>query len=267
MALAHVHWYSQTLAKMVATSVILPDVGSGPFATFYLLHGLSDDHTAWLRRSRIEWYVRELPLIVVLPDGGRCFYTDNADGPAYGAFFAQELPDFIERTFPAHRDRAGRCIGGLSMGGYGALRLALAHPDRYASANSHSGALLAWRFDPAQTVLSLDEHRRIFGADLADGTAHDLLTLAKRARGSGYPLPRLLIDCGTEDHLLPSSRMLTAKLKELGVPHEYHEHSGAHEWDYWNEHVRDAIAFHTNEPAIRSRPVLRPEPGPKVPEH
>src|SRR6516162_446862 len=132
MPLAHVHWYSQSLSKMVETAVILPEVGGGPFATFYLLHGLSDDHTAWLRRSRIEWYVRELPLIVVMPDGGRCFYTDNADGPAYGAFFAQELPNFIERTFPACRDRAGRCIGGLSMGGYGALRLALAHPDRYA---------------------------------------------------------------------------------------------------------------------------------------
>jgi S-formylglutathione hydrolase FrmB len=244
MALAHVHWYSQSLSKMVATAVILPEVGRGPFATFYLLHGLSDDHTAWLRRSRIEWHARELPLIVVMADGGRCFYTDNADGPAYGTFFAQELPDFIERTFPARRDRAGRCVGGLSMGGYGALRLALAHPDRYASANSHSGALLAWRFDPEQTVLTPDEHRLIFGAPNADGTPHDLLALAERARDSGKQLPRLLIDCGTEDHLLPSNRALTVALKGLGVAHEYAEYPGAHEWDYWNEHVRDALAFH-----------------------
>jgi S-formylglutathione hydrolase FrmB len=250
---------------MVETAVILPEVGGGPFATFYLLHGLSDDHTAWLRRSRIEWYVRELPLIVVMADGGRCFYTDNADGPACGTFFAQELPDFVERTFPASRDRAGRCIGGLSMGGYGALRLALAHPHRYASANSHSGALLAWRFDPQQTVLTPDEHRRIFGAPNADGSEHDLLTLARRARDSGKSIPRLLIDCGTEDHLLPSSRAFTAALKELGVPHEYNEHPGAHEWDYWDMHVRDALAFHMRSD-IRSRPVRRPETGPKVPE-
>src|SRR5438105_9695563 len=69
MSLAEINWFSQTLEKMVATSVILPDVGKPPFATYYLLHGLSDDHTAWRRRSRIEWYVRELPLIVVMADG------------------------------------------------------------------------------------------------------------------------------------------------------------------------------------------------------
>src|SRR5437764_9215273 len=154
MSLAEINSFSQTLEKMVATSVILPDVGKPPFATYYLLHGLSDDHTAWRRRSRIEWYVRELPLIVVMADGARNFYTDNADGPAYAQFFARELPAFIERTCPARPDRAARCIGGLSMGGYGALRLALGFPDRFISANSHSGALLNWRFDPKLTALS-----------------------------------------------------------------------------------------------------------------
>src|SRR5947208_5810022 len=68
MSLCEVHWKSEVLRKQVGTYVILPDVGRPPFPTFYLLHGLSDDHTAWLRRTRIEWYVRELPLIVVMPD-------------------------------------------------------------------------------------------------------------------------------------------------------------------------------------------------------
>src|SRR5258708_31961358 len=124
MAIAHVNWFSETLAKMVGMNVILPEAGAGPFATFYLLHGLSDDYTAWQRRTRIEWYVRDLPLIVVMPDGGRGFYTDNAAGPAYATFMAEELPAFIERTFPAPTHRGGPFVGGLSMGRHGPLRLA-----------------------------------------------------------------------------------------------------------------------------------------------
>ena len=245
MALAQLQWFSQTLQKMVSTSAILPETGSGPFATFYLLHGLSDDQSAWLRRTRIEWYVRDLPLIVVMADGGRNFYTDNADGPAYARFFAEELPAFVERTFPARVDRIGRCVGGLSMGGYGALRLALGYPERFASANSHSGALLAWRYDPALTSLSKDEHRRIFGAK-AEGSAHDLLALAARAKRR-RKLPKLRIDCGTEDSLLGTNRSFAGTLRKLHIAHEYAVFPGAHDWDYWDLHVREAIAFHAKE--------------------
>ena len=83
MSLCEVHWKSEVLRKQLGAYVILPDVGRPPFATFYLLHGLSDDHTTWLRRTRVEWYVRELPLIVVMPDGGRGLYTNNAGGPPF----------------------------------------------------------------------------------------------------------------------------------------------------------------------------------------
>src|SRR5262245_25051271 len=101
MALCEVHFFSEILRKQVAMNVIVPDRGSGPFATFYLLHGMSDDYTTWHRRTRIEWYVRELPLIVVMPDGFRGFYTDNEDGPPYARFFAEELLAFVERILPA----------------------------------------------------------------------------------------------------------------------------------------------------------------------
>jgi putative tributyrin esterase len=254
MSLAHLNWFSQTLGKMVETSVILPETGAGPFPTLYLLHGLSDDHTAWLRRSRLEWYCRDLPLIVAMADGHRNFYTDNADGPAYATFFAVELPAFIERTFHARTERAGRCAGGLSMGGYGALRLALGYPDRYASAHSHSGALFAWRYDENRTTLTPDEHRRIFGRPSADGSSHDLLALAILARDSGIPVPKLRIDCGTDDFLLPVNSAFTAELRRLNIAHEYAEHSGAHDWDYWDLHIRDALRFHLQSTSSNSRP-------------
>ena len=245
MSLCEVHWSSSVLEKKLGTFVILPDAGSPPFATYYLLHGLSDDHTVWLRRTRIEWYVRELPLIVVMPDGFRGFYTDNADGPAYAKYMAEELVQFVERNFPARRERESRCVGGLSMGGYGALRLALGYPLLFASANSHSGALMhGSRSGPRPDgPLTPAEFRRIFG-DNAPGSGHDLVALARRAKESGQALPRMLVDCGTEDVLVDDNRLFHRELERAGVPHEYREHPGAHTWDYWDEHVRDALEFH-----------------------
>jgi S-formylglutathione hydrolase FrmB len=245
MSLLQVHWRSDVLAQKVTMNVILPDQGEGPFATFYLLHGLSDDYSVWLRRTGIERYVEGLPLIVVMPDGHRSFYTDMHDGPQYGKYMAYEIPAFVERNFPARRDRAGRCIGGLSMGGYGALRLALAHPDRYASVTSHSGALMAGRQEKPREggPLSLAEARRIFG-HRPRGTDHDLVYLAEKAKEAGTPLPAIRIDCGHDDFLLSDNREIHAELDRVGVAHEYEEFPGAHNWAYWDLHVLDAIEFH-----------------------
>src|SRR5579863_8718039 len=117
MALCEVYWQSSVLKQKLAMNVILPEQGEGPFQTLYLLHGLSDDHATWIRRTRIEWYVRDLPLIVVMPDGFRGWYTDNDKGPAYGRYIGEEVVEFVERHFPARRGRDARHIGGLSMGG------------------------------------------------------------------------------------------------------------------------------------------------------
>jgi S-formylglutathione hydrolase FrmB len=247
MALCDVHWSSDVLAKKLGMYVILPEAGTPPFATYYLLHGLSDDYTVWLRRTRIEWYVREMPLIVVMPDGFRGFYTDNAEGPAYARHMAEEMVGFVERNFPARRSRDARAIGGLSMGGYGALRLAMAHPELFASANSHSGALMHGGRDGPRPdgPLSPEEFRRVFGIR-PQGTDHDLVALAQRLKEGGRPLPRMLLDCGTDDFLLEDNRTFHRELQRLAVPHEYREFPGAHTWDYWDEHVRDALDFHLN---------------------
>ncbi|MBN2452554.1 MAG: esterase family protein [Lentisphaeria bacterium] len=242
MAFAQMQWRSEVLGKQVGMAVILPDVGVPPFPVFYLLHGLSDDYTIWHRRTRIEWYVRDLPLIVVMPDGFRGFYTDNAQGPDYATYMAVELPALVQRFLPARTDRGGRCIGGLSMGGYGALRLALGYPERYVSANSHSGALLFGHRNPDPQDARAPEFLRITGPNPA-GSTHDLLTLARRCGERGM-LPALRIDCGTEDFLLPANREFLAFLKAEGIAHEYAEFPGAHTWDYWDTHVQEALAFH-----------------------
>ena len=242
MAFLHASFFSRVLEKEVGVNLLVPEGRSGPFPVFYLLHGLSDDYSAWQRRTRIEWYVRNLPLIVVMPDGFRSFYTDAHAGPAYARYMLEDVLGFIEQTFPVIRRRSGRCIGGLSMGGYGSLRLALARPDLFASATSHSGAFhVISRFPP--TVIKEEEVNRIFGSNPA-GSAHDLLDWVRKHRRSGARLPRLRLDCGTADARLGENRKFHARLSALGVAHEYEEYPGGHDWDYWDARVQEALAFH-----------------------
>lgn len=227
-------------------NVILPDHGKPPFATLYLLHGLSDDHMRWLQQTSIERYVERLPLIVVMPDGGRGFYTCHNAGHDYARYIAHDCVQYVERNFPARSRRASRCIGGLSMGGYGALRVALGYPDLFVSAHSHSGALMiGTRKRKNENPLDEWEFNAIFGKNPA-GTDHDLLHLAQNAMTAGY-LPKLRIDCGDEDFLLDANRAFTRQLDELGIAHEYEEFSGGHNWAYWDEHIQDALAFHAKQ--------------------
>ncbi len=260
MPWAEVHWRSEVLQKQTTMQVLLPRVSRPPFPVIYLLHGLSDDSTMWLRHTRLEWYVRELPLMIVLPDGYRGFYTDNEEGPAYAKHLGRELVDFVDRNFQTRAGRAGRAIGGLSMGGYGALRLGLGYPDRFCSVNSHSGAVgrTGADFSPEAVRAGkhkdkskefIDELRRVFG-EKPIGTKHDILELAMKAQAKNL-LPQLLLDCGRNDFLLEDNREFHRTLMENGLPHEYHEHRGTHDWDYWDRHVQYAIKFHCHNLGVK----------------
>lgn len=225
-------------------NVILPDrhESQGPFPVFYLLHGLSDDHTIWSRRTSIERYVDGLPLIVIMPDGGRGFFCDAHQGAAYESHIVKDVIGFTDRFFNTIPSRHGRAIGGLSMGGYGAIKLALKFPDLFCSATSHSGVLaLASRPDHPE------ELTRILGPSYAGGK-DDVFALADAIPREATPAIRF--DCGTEDDLLPDSRFFHERLVALGIPHEYEEFPGGHSWDYWDAHVKEAIAFHARSLGI-----------------
>lgn len=252
MALTELRFFSPTLGKHVNALVILPDTGKPPFATFYLLHGLSDDYSIWQRRTRIESYVEGLPLAVVMPDGFRGAYTNANVGPAYATYMTQDLIGTVERHFNVKKTRSARCIGGLSMGGYGALRLALGYPDLFCSCNSHSGALM-WGSMPIAKTRSgpqQSEFELIFGKN-PKNSEHDLTKLARDCQ-KAKKLPKIRLDCGTEDFLLQQNRDFTAYLDKIKVAHEYAEYSGSHTWDYWDLHVREAIAFHAKNLKLKS---------------
>jgi len=240
MAYCEIKFKSVTLQKAMGMQVLLPQVDvPGPYPVFYLLHGLSDDYSIWQRHTRIEWYVRELPLIVVMPDGGRSFYCDAVQGPAWESYFMNDLIGFIDRFFPTVAAREGRVIGGLSMGGYGAFKLALSHPDKFCSAVSHSGALGIARGLPRDELQP--ELDRIFGPD-PKGGPNDLFALAEKRTPAD--LPALRFDCGVDDFLIEHNRDFHQHLTRLDLPHEYAEFPGEHTWDYWDEHVQQALAFH-----------------------
>ncbi len=242
MALCEFHLnQDNALEKMTAFTAIVPDDAPGPFPALYLLHGLSDDHTAWARRTSLERYVQGLPLIVVMPNGERSFYTNSQANPkaAFETYLTRDLVGFVDRTFRTIPSREGRVIARLSMGGYGALKLALKHPDLFRAAVSHSGAVgFGGRaFDPGS------EWAAIMG-ESPSGGPNDIFALAEtidRAK-----LPALRLDCGVDDFLIEENRALHTRLTALGIPHEYEEPPGEHNWAYWDRHILDTLKFFCN---------------------
>jgi putative tributyrin esterase len=169
-----------------------------------------------------------------------------ASGPQYWTFVSEELPLLMRDVFPLSAKREETFAAGLSMGGYGALRLALAKPDRFAAAASLSGALDVARAcrtagHPGSRIDGT-EIASIFGPELRpDGTDADLWHLAKQvAKGSG-PRPRLLLACGTEDGLLEENRRFRNHLDSLGYENDYSEGPGEHEWGYWDAQIQRVI--------------------------
>jgi len=243
MAFATIQYHSRSLQKASAFTIIFPDDPSipPPWSTFYLLHGLSDDHTIWTRRTSIERYVAGLPLVVVMPDGGRGWYTNAVEGYKYEDDLITDVVGLVERAFPVKAEREGRAIGGLSMGGYGAVKLGLKHHEMFASVTSHSGALGILRADASNDKELSPEFERIFGKEPRGGPEDPFAIIEKIDHGR---IPALRIDCGTEDFLLDQNRAFHTFLEERRVPHEYQEFPGSHSWAYWDEHVQEAIAFH-----------------------
>ena len=133
---------SDSLNRNTTVSVILPEKPRESFKTLYLLHGLSDDHRAWLIRSGIVRYARKYDVAVVMPDAARSWYADTATGEKYFTLITEELPTLCRGYFAGmSARREDNFIAGLSMGGYGALKAALTYPERYAGCASLSGSL------------------------------------------------------------------------------------------------------------------------------
>lgn len=257
MALITCDFFSDALELNVTIRVILPQPTathahhfpegmdqSPPHPTLYLLHGLGDNSSAWTRQTSIERYVWKKNLAVVMPEVHRSFYADMVMGNKYWTFITEELPTVCQRFFPLSDKREDTFAAGLSMGGYGAFKWALAHPERIAAAASLSGAL-----DRTQRVVSTDkmtdELVHVFGGPEAyRGSINDLLHLATQLADSDRPRPALYQCCGTEDFVYPENISFRDHLRDAGIKSTYHEHDGeVHEWGYWDRMIQDVIEW------------------------
>jgi S-formylglutathione hydrolase FrmB len=241
MAFCELHYRSNALEKSISADVILPENQSGPFYTLYLLHGLSDDHTIWQRKTSIERYVEGLPLIVVMPDSGRGFYTDAQAGMAWETSIIRDLVGYVDTMFHTIPERKGRCLAGLSMGGYGAMKFGLKYPGMFSSTASHSGAL-SWGHYPLTDDEKYSQEFKMVIGEHPEGGPNDLYSLAAACPPETRPAIR--IDCGKEDFLIERNREFHEYLLKIGIQHEYAEFPGEHTWEYWDAHIQETIAFH-----------------------
>lgn len=253
MAWIDFHFRSEILGLNCSAHLIVPQSLGSPagdpqrkYPTLYLLHGLTDDHTSWLRWSSIERYATKRNLAVVMPAVGRSFYQNMHAGPRYWTFVSEELPRICQAFFPLATERENRFAAGLSMGGYGAMRLGLACPEKFAAVASLSGALdLARRLREAGrdgALLNRPEYIGAFGPDLAcTGTETDLFFLAEKGQQSGQAMPQIYLGCGMEDPLIGETRAFRQHLDSLSWAVTYREASGAHDWGYWDGEIQRVV--------------------------
>lgn len=254
MALIHCNFFSDTLRICTSMDVILPQPpgmqaagGRAPrkrIPTLWLLHGLSDDQTIWQRRTSIERYAAPLNLAVVMPNGFRGFYTDMAHGYQYWTHLSEEIPRLARAFFPLSEAREDNFVAGLSMGGYGAFKLALRRPEMFAAAASLSGALdIAWTAAKAKPdPLRMLEMRDIFGpVGAIAGSDNDLLALARKLAKSKGPKPALYQCCGTEDGLYPANQRFREHARSLGLDLTYEEGTGGHDWGFWDQWIQRVL--------------------------
>jgi len=255
MALIHCDFFSEALGISTSMYVILPQKSykqnkshqpsqstafDDKYPTLYLLHGQSDDHTIWLRRTSIERYVANLNLAVVMPAVNRSFYTDMAQGAAYWTFVNEELPEIVQSLFPLSAQREDTFVAGLSMGGYGAFKMALRSPERFAAGASLSGAPDIVRI----AMNGSSEHRAIFGEpESVKGSDNDLFHLAERVAASNGPKPLLYQCCGTEDFLYEDNRRFLEHCQKLPLDLTYEEEPGTHEWGYWDRKIQRVLEW------------------------
>ena len=245
MAWLHLDHLPVSVKMNLPLNLILPDPGEmkgipvRDRKVLYLLHGLSDDGSAWQRYSAIELYARKYGLVVVMPSAGRSFYLDQPNGQGYFTYLVEELPRYLEEVFGIVAKRENTMIAGLSMGGYGAMKAALLHPEQYSAAASFSGVLvLNYAFarpdDPNRT-----EFETLFG-DLSKvpGSLHNPLIMLQKVASEASRLPRLYVSCGLQDDLYPMSLVFRDTAKELGIPVDYFEGEGKHDWYFWNAQIQ-----------------------------
>ncbi len=247
MALIDIKFASEVLERCVEISVVIPqrstrgqigiqnNAGDGKYKTLVLLHGLSDDHTIWLRRTSIERYATEHGICVICPSAERSFYTDMKTGDKFYTFISDEVLKIASEYLPISQRREDTFIAGNSMGGYGALKIALRNPDKFAGA---AGLSSVADIEDFMDNIRPDLKSLIFGDSIAE--EEKLECLSKKA-DKLEAKPRIYMAVGTEDFLYDGNVKLKEVFEGLSFDYIYKERPGVHNWDFWDEQIKDVL--------------------------
>jgi S-formylglutathione hydrolase FrmB len=200
----------------------------------YLLHGYGGWHSNWvLRVPELGSLANDFNTIIVCPEGGtNSWYFDSPilAGSQYETFVGVEVPAFIDSAYRSQKSSMARMISGLSMGGHGAMFIALRHPETFGIAGSMSGGLDLYaskgKFEIAEKI-----------GDSTGWKSYSVLSMLNATQASKL---KMLIDCGVDDFFLQSNRAVHQTLVQMKVPHTYIEKEGGHSWEYW----RKSIPYH-----------------------
>lgn len=221
-----------------------------PTKTLYLLHGVSGNDADWEYNGIAEDLSLEYNLAVIMPTAGNNFYLNReATGCSFQDFTGKELVDFTRRTFGLSEKREDTLIGGLSMGGYGAMHTAFAFPDTFYGAISLSSALIVHEITGMQEgfanpIANYAYYREVFG-DLSrlDQTEANPEIQYLRLKEEGKDIPLLYMAVGTEDFLYQNNQITRKFLEEHGADMKYEEGPGAHTWGFWNPYIRKGLEW------------------------
>lgn len=259
MAHIQMSFYSNSLMKNANVMVFLPTqdaddylFGSGnakyckdkKYQTLYLLHGSYGDCTDWSRLASVERYAQQHCLAVVMPSAENSSYLNMDAGEAYLDYIGKELPAFLQIMFPLSKKPEDNFIAGLSMGGYGCMRIGLEYPERFGAIASLSGALdmqmLRDSGGPHMEKMDKRYTAAVYGGKRLSGTRNDLAVLLKEDLAAGKKLPKLFMTVGTEDFIYPTNEAFYHEVGDL-VDIQYRKHPGVHDWVFWDTYIQEVM--------------------------
>lgn len=239
--------HSPAMNKEVMVSVITPDgydaAGEQTYDVVFLLHGFSGNNESWYKLGHVGPYADQYGFIIVCPDGDTSWYWDSPIDPTYRytTFVAEELVEWVDKNYKTKADRTGRAITGLSMGGHGALYLAITHQQTFGAVGSTSGGVDIRPF-PKKWHMSLrlgtiEENPHYWDEYTVTNMVDRIPTDGSLA---------MVVDCGTEDFFYKVNCEFHDKLLARGVPHDFYTRPGKHNWTYWVGSIKYQLLYFDN---------------------
>ena len=261
MAFSQFEFFSKSLKRVVSFNILLPNdclpemiQGNKHYnrkvKTLFLLHGYSGNEKDRLLESNIRQFSIKYNIAVVFPNGENSFYLDGkGEGRKYGTFTGEELVNYIKATFGLCTNREDTYIGGLSMGGFGAIHTALKYNDTFSKAFALSSALIIHDIKNrdesfSNGVADYYYYESVFGnLNHLEKSENNPEELVRRLKNNSEVIPSIFMACGKQDFLIEQNRAFYKFLIDNDVNTYYEEEDGVHDWNFWNQYLEKSIEW------------------------